>query len=75
MNHLARVHRFTLRRTTASKMRDIFINDEAPDLFLLYRSCPTTELIRTLLLHALVGLHEVAQHLRVARRDDACINV
>lgn len=66
---LADVHRL------ARDARDVLVDDEAPDGLLLDRGRPAAELVRALLLHALVRLHEVAEHLRVRGGDHARVDV
>ena len=72
---LARVHRLTLCAPTACNIRDVLLDDELTDLFLLPLGCAAAELVRALLLHALVRLDEVAEHLRVRRGDHARVDV
>ena len=74
-NRLARVHRLALRPPRGRDVRDVLLDDERADLFLLDLCRPPTELVGALLDRALVGLDEVAEHLRVRRGDHARVDV
>ena len=73
--HLARVHRLALGTPAARDERDVLLDDKRADLLLLELGRAATELVRALLLDALVGLDEVAEHLRVRGGDDARVDV
>lgn len=68
---LAGVHRLS----SGDRSSDFFLNDEVPYLLALDRRRSSPEEIVSLLLHSLVRLDKVAEHLSALCSDNACIDV
>ena len=71
---LTHVHRLSSGRGRSDRS-DVLVDNEVTDALALPRGRPTAELVVALLLHALVRLQVVAQHLGAVRGDHARVDV